>query len=99
MLDKCAAGGGAFVAGAILSFVAFPTQAVPGTVAPEVLRDMALSKLPIVVVFNLFSIYCLSRYPLTRADHERNAAILAERRAAERDEPPPAAHPEPAVAS
>jgi glycoside/pentoside/hexuronide:cation symporter, GPH family len=80
VLDKCANGGGAFVAGAILSFVAFPTHASPGTVPWEVLRNMALTNLPIVIVFNLISIYCLSRYPLTRADHQRNAAILAQRR-------------------
>lgn len=34
VLDKVANGGGAFVAGAVLSLVAFPTQAVPGTLRP-----------------------------------------------------------------
>ena len=56
---------------------------MPGTVDKEILVDMALAKLPIIVVFNLCSIYCLSRYTLTRADHEQNAAVLAARRASE----------------
>jgi Na+/melibiose symporter-like transporter len=88
VLDKCANGGGAFVAGAILSAVAFPTHALPGTVSPAILNEMAMIKLPIIVVFNLGSIYFLSRYSLTRADHERNAAVLAERRAREADVAP-----------
>jgi glycoside/pentoside/hexuronide:cation symporter, GPH family len=83
VLDKCANGGGAFVAGAILFLVAFPTNAVPGSVSPEILTRMALINLPIIVVFNLGSIYFLSRYSLTRAEHARNAAILAERRSAD----------------
>lgn len=40
VLDKVANGGGAFVAGAILSLVAFPTRAVPGTVMQSVLNLM-----------------------------------------------------------
>jgi GPH family glycoside/pentoside/hexuronide:cation symporter len=80
VLDKCANGGGAFVAGAILSFISFPTHALPGTVPQEVLRHMAYVQLPIVVLFNLTSMAFLARYSLTRADHERNALILAERR-------------------
>ena len=34
VLGKWAAGGGAFVAGAIITIVAFPARAVPGTVDP-----------------------------------------------------------------
>lgn len=82
VLDKCAVGGGAFVAGAILSGVSFPAQALPGTVPEQILRDMALIKLPIIVAFNLVSIWFLSQYSLTRADHEANVAALAARRAA-----------------
>jgi GPH family glycoside/pentoside/hexuronide:cation symporter len=84
VLDKVANGGGAFVAGAILSLVAFPTQAVPGSVAPAILNELALIQVTIVVLFNLASIAFFARYNLTRADHERNAAILAQRRVAER---------------
>ena len=84
VLDKVANGGGAFVAGAILSLVAFPTQAVPGTVDPGILSKLALIQVTIVVLFNLASIAFFTRYNLTRKDHERNAAILAERRVAER---------------
>jgi glycoside/pentoside/hexuronide:cation symporter, GPH family len=85
VLDKCANGGGAFVAGAILSAVSFPTKALPGTVPLATLNEMALAKLPIIVVFNLVSIWFLSRYNLSRAEHERNAVELARRRIAEAD--------------
>ena len=84
VLDKVANGGGAFVAGAVVSLVAFPTRAVPGTVAPSILNEMALIQVTIVILFNLASIAFFTRYRLTRQDHERNAAILAERRLLER---------------
>jgi GPH family glycoside/pentoside/hexuronide:cation symporter len=80
VLDKVANGGGAFVAGAILSLVAFPTQAVPGTVAIGILNELALVQVVIVLVFNVASIAFFTQYNLTRADHERNVAILAARR-------------------
>ena len=80
VLDKVANGGGAFVAGAILSLVAFPVGAKPGTVEPGILSALAVIQVTIVVLFNLASIACFTQYSLTRADHERNAAILAQRR-------------------
>ncbi len=81
VLDKCATGGGAFVAGAIITAVGFPTSAAPGTVDPAILQRMAMTLLVIVASFNLISIWFFTRYALTRADHERNAAILAAGRA------------------
>jgi Na+/melibiose symporter-like transporter len=83
VLDKVANGGGAFVAGTIVSLVAFPIGAVPGTVAPAILENMALTQVSIVILFNLASIAFFSRYSLTREDHERNQRTLAERRATE----------------
>ena len=53
---------------------------MPGTVAQSVLNEMALIQVTIVILFNLASIAFFTRYRLTRQDHERNAAILAERR-------------------
>jgi Na+/melibiose symporter-like transporter len=94
VLDKIAAGGGAFLAGAILSAVAFPIGAAPGSVAPEVLRNLALADLPIVAFFNLASILFLTRYGLTRGDHEKNAAILAARLAHADASPPKPAQAE-----
>jgi Na+/melibiose symporter-like transporter len=80
VLAKVANGGGAFVAGAALSLVAFPTRAVPGTVATAILDELALVQMAIVVVFNVASIAFFTQYNLTREDHERNVAILAEQR-------------------
>lgn len=80
VFDKIANGGGAFVAGAVISAVAFPTGAIPGTVDPAIVTRMVLINLAIVTIFNVASILFLSRYNLTRADHERNAAILEARK-------------------
>jgi Na+/melibiose symporter-like transporter len=80
VLDKCANGGGAFVAGAILTAVAFPTGALPGTVDPAILERLAIFLLPTIVTFNLTSIWFLNRYDLTREDHQRNVDILATRK-------------------
>jgi GPH family glycoside/pentoside/hexuronide:cation symporter len=89
VLDKCANGGGAFVAGAVLSIIHFPVSALPGTVDPRILNEMAYVKLPIIVVFNLTSMWFFTRYNLSRADHERNAAELARRRLAAPEPPLP----------
>ncbi len=67
----------------ILSWIVFPTRAAPGSVDPAILRQMAMVAMPIIAAGSLGSMAFLSRYGLTRADHERNAAILAERRVAE----------------
>jgi Na+/melibiose symporter-like transporter len=87
VLDKWANGAGAFVAGAILSWIAFPTRAAPGTVDPAILRQMAEVAMPIIALGSLGSMAFLSQYGLTREDHERNAAELARRRAQETAEP------------
>ncbi len=83
VLDKIANGGGTFVAGIVITMVAFPVQAIPGTVDPQILINMAITLLVIVVFFNICSIAFLSQYSLTREDHERNAAVLAERKVQE----------------
>src|SRR4030095_15154885 len=59
VLDKWAGGNGAFAAGAILSFIAFPTKALPGSVDPAILREMALIAIPIIATGSLGSVAVL----------------------------------------
>jgi len=59
VLNKWALGGGAFAAGAILSLVLFPVRAVPGTVDPEIVRNMVLLHIPFAAVLNLTAIWLL----------------------------------------
>ena len=59
--DKCAKGGGAFVAGAFLTLVNFPVRAVPGTVDPQIVNNLVFLFMPFATVLNLAAIFLLSR--------------------------------------
>ena len=76
LVSKFTLGIGAFVAGALISFVGFPVHAVPGTVDPEIVRRLAMLYLPCVVVFNGGSVVVLQFYRIDRAAHEQNIANL-----------------------
>ena len=78
LVPKFTLGFGAFVAGAILSFVGFPIRAVPGTVDPHVLHLLALLYLPCILIFNGGSVAVLVFYKLDSATHERNLQTLQE---------------------
>jgi Na+/melibiose symporter-like transporter len=84
LVPKFTIGFGTFIGGAILSYVGFPTHAIPGTLDPEIVRRLAMLYLPCVAIFNGGSVAVLMFYKLDRAAHERNleqigeAAALAE---------------------
>lgn len=78
LLSKCTVGVGAFLAGALLSLVDFPTHAVQGSVDPQLMRTLALVYLPVVAALSGLSIAVLSFYKIDRATHERNLASLSE---------------------
>lgn len=78
LLSKCMIGIGAFMAGALLSLVQFPTHAAQGTVDPQLMRTLALIYLPVVATLSGLSIAVLSLYKIDRATHERNLASLSE---------------------
>lgn len=78
LLQKCTVGIGAFLAGALLSLVKFPTHAVQGTVDPELMRTLAVAYLPIVATLSGASIAVLSLYRIDRATHERNLITLSQ---------------------
>jgi Na+/melibiose symporter-like transporter len=76
LVPKFTLGFGAFIAGAILSYVGFPTHAAPGSVDPEVVRKLALLYLPCILIFNGGSVAVLVFYKLDAATHEQNLATL-----------------------
>lgn len=78
LLGKSMVGVGAFMAGVLLSAVKFPAHAMPGTVAPETLRALALAYLPTVATLSGLSIVVLLLYRIDRATHERNLDLLRE---------------------
>jgi Na+/melibiose symporter-like transporter len=78
LVPKFTLGFGAFVAGALITFVGFPAHAVPGTVDPAIVRHLAMLYLPCVVIFNGGSVAVLIFYRLDRATHERNLQRISE---------------------
>jgi GPH family glycoside/pentoside/hexuronide:cation symporter len=76
LVSKFTQGMGAFIAGALISVVGFPTHAAPGTVDPDIVRHLAMLYLPCVLVFNGGSVVVLQFYRIDRAAHERNLERL-----------------------
>lgn len=76
LLGKCGNGVGAFLAGVLLTLVHFPEKAMPGTVAPEITRDLVLVNIPVLLLFNLCGLTCISLYDHDRRRHELNLAAL-----------------------
>lgn len=59
VLSKWAIGGGAFVAGAIVSMVGFPIRAIPGTVDPAIVNNLVALHIPFAVALNMTGIFLL----------------------------------------
>ena len=76
LLDKWGAALGAFAAGLILAWVGFPTRAIPGTVAPEIIRSLVLITVPTIAGCNMVAMVLISRFRLDQAQHERNLEEL-----------------------
>ena len=78
LVPKFTTGLGAFIAGSLISLVHFPVKAVPGTVDPDIVRQLALYYIPCVILLNGGSVVVLSLYKIDRQAHERNVAHLRE---------------------
>jgi Na+/melibiose symporter-like transporter len=73
---KCAYALGTFLGGLTLSLIAFPTATAVGDVAPDVIFDLGLVYGPLILVIYLGSAYEISRYRISRAQHEEALARL-----------------------
>lgn len=78
--QKCATGLGIFLTGTIISLSGFPAQASPGAVGGGVLNSLATYFLVVLVLFAVASIIMISRYPITRADHDARVQRMAQNR-------------------
>ncbi|WP_374140077.1 MFS transporter [Sphingomonas sp.] len=74
-VQKLVGGLGTLLAGTILSLVAFPAAAVPGSVPAETIDRLVLVFAGVLLFFFLCGAYAYSRFPFGRAEH---AARLAE---------------------
>jgi glycoside/pentoside/hexuronide:cation symporter, GPH family len=79
-VQKCVSGLGIFLASLVLAWIQFPEGAKPGLVAPKVLHDLALTYVPLIVVFLGISIFCITFYQIGRASHNSNLQRLHESR-------------------
>jgi len=78
LVSKFTLGLGALVAGSLITFVGFPTHAVPGTVDPAIVHHLAVLYLPCILIFNGGSVAVLLFYRLDRETHEHNLETLAQ---------------------
>jgi Na+/melibiose symporter-like transporter len=79
---KAAIGLGTMMGGLTLDLIQFPVNAVPGEVDPDIVFNLGAVYGPLIGVFVVFAVYCLTHYRLTKAQHEEIIAELARRRAA-----------------
>jgi Na+/melibiose symporter-like transporter len=73
---KCAYALGTFLGGMTLSLIEFPKETAVGDVAPDVIFDLGLVYGPLILVMLLGSVYAISRYPISRVQHEEAVARL-----------------------
>jgi GPH family glycoside/pentoside/hexuronide:cation symporter len=75
--QKCATGMGIFLAGNIVSASGFPAKARPGEVPAAVLDNFAIYYVIVLAVISLIGTAIISRFPITRAEHDERIAKLA----------------------
>lgn len=85
--QKCATGLGIFLTGLIVSAIGFPAKARPGEVPEPVLTNFAIFFLAAVGITAMAYIAMISRFPITRADHEARVAKLAGTRPSPESQP------------
>ncbi|MCB1645567.1 MAG: MFS transporter, partial [Pseudomonadales bacterium] len=76
--QKAVNGLGVVVAGQILAYIQFPTQAKPGEIPESTLAELAWIYIPVLLFFYLLALSVLSLYRINRHDHEANLKRLSE---------------------
>ena len=76
---KVTQGIGVAAAGSMLSYVAFPDSAEPGSVADDTLWQLGALYAPSLLLLYLGALYCISRYRIDKTGHEENLRRLAEK--------------------
>ena len=80
-IRKSTQGIGAFVAGFILAFAAFPENTAPGDVPEDALWRLGAGYAPTVLLLWTCMIISVSFYKINKEDHEENLRTLEKRRA------------------
>jgi Na+/melibiose symporter-like transporter len=77
---KASSGLGHLIAGVAIDLIHFPEKAVPGEVAPEIVRHLGILYGPGIFGLGVLAFYFLVRYSLTRERVAEIQKVLAERR-------------------
>jgi Na+/melibiose symporter-like transporter len=75
--QKAVNGLGVVVAGHMLAYTQFPTQAKPGEIPQETLFELVYIYVPTLLVFYLLALAVLSFYRINREDHNENLRRLS----------------------
>lgn len=79
LINKAVSGVGVFAAGLLLALIAFPQDARPGQVDPEIVRNLALAVMPTVTVLYGGALLLIGRYRINRETHADTLRQLAAR--------------------
>lgn len=74
--QKAVNGLGVVVAGQILAYIQFPTQAKPGEIPENTLFDLAYIYIPVILFFYFAALGVLTLYKINRDDHTDNLRRL-----------------------
>lgn len=77
LVQKCATGIGIFLSGQFLAYAALSSEATPDTVAAATVDSLMMLYAGATAVLMLIAAYWLGRFPISREDHERRIASLA----------------------
>jgi Na+/melibiose symporter-like transporter len=77
---KVTSGLGTFLAGVILSLVAFPKGADPGSVDPRIIFNLGVVLGPVLMVLYFVAFGFVTRYDISRIGHESHLEVLSRRR-------------------
>ena len=76
-VNKSVSGMGIFAAGLIVGAIHFPQHAKPGTVAPEIIRALGLTYVPVQLLLYGTTVLLLLGYRISRASHAETLRRLA----------------------
>jgi Na+/melibiose symporter-like transporter len=77
-VNKLLSGAGTFLAGIFLQLAQFPEHANPVTLNPGIPRHLAMLYLPAILFFYGIGMFILSRYKISKEQHEENVRLLTE---------------------
>ena len=77
LMQKMVGGMGILLSGLIISFIQLPPQAIPGTVSPVIVDNLALIYVVIITIIGLTGSWAYTLFPLSEKDHRDQLAKLA----------------------